>query len=37
VEFVIVDKETLKHVYEQGAENIPAKKEAYSYKLQQLQ
>lgn len=37
MEFAVVDKETLKHVYKQGAENIPAKKEAYSYKLQKLQ
>lgn len=35
-EFELLDKETLKIVYERGVNNIPAKKEAYAYKLQNL-
>ncbi len=35
-EFELIDKEALKSVYHQGSENIPTKKDVYSYKLQKL-
>jgi len=35
--FELVDRETLKFVYEQGANNIPIKKDAYHAKLEKLQ
>lgn len=34
--FKVLNPESLKSVYRQGAENIPAKKEAYTYKLNNL-
>lgn len=37
VTFKVLNLESLKAVYQQGAENIPFKKEAYIYKLNQLQ
>jgi len=34
--FKVLNPESLKKVYKQGAENIPFKKDAYSYKLKHL-
>ncbi len=34
--FKVLNPESLKKVYKQGAENIPFKKDAYSYKLKRL-